>query len=101
MLFGLLVGLWIFDAVILGLLILVQKGKSSIGLGNLGGGAQLLFGGSGGQDLFQKITWFLCALFMGGSLMLAIMKTKQYQQSRYLKAPTTTQPIPIPQPTGN
>lgn len=55
-----------------------------MGLGNLGGGAQLLFGGSGGQDLFQKITWVLGALFMGGSLALSMMKTSNYRSSRYL-----------------
>jgi protein translocase SecG subunit len=48
-----------------------------MGLGNLGGGTQLLFGGSGGQDLFQKMTWILGAIFMFGSLGLAIMKTRQ------------------------
>ncbi len=48
-----------------------------MGLGNLGGGAQMLFGGSGGQDIFQKITWILGALFMAGSLSLAIIKSRQ------------------------
>lgn len=45
-----------------------------MGLGSLGGGTQLLFGGSGGQDLFQKATWVMAALFMGGSLGLAMLK---------------------------
>ncbi len=45
-----------------------------MGLGSLGGGTQLLFGGSGGQDLFQKTTWVMAALFMGGSLGLAMLK---------------------------
>ena len=44
--------------------------RGNIGLGTMGGGTQMLFGGSGGQDLFQKITWALGALFMGGSLAL-------------------------------
>lgn len=60
--------------VLMVLIILMQKGKSSMGLGSLGGGTQLLFGGSGGQDLFQKVTWVMGALFMGGSLVLAMMK---------------------------
>ena len=55
-------------------IILLQKGKSSMGLGSMGGGTQLLFGGSGGQDLFQKATWVMGALFMGGSIFLAMMK---------------------------
>ncbi len=56
-----------------------------MGIGNLGGGVQMLFGGSGGQDMFQKITWTLGAVFMAGSLLLSLMKTTNYQQSRYLQ----------------
>ena len=78
-------------------LILMQKGKSSMGFGSMGGGTQLLFGGSGGQDLFQKATWVMGALFMGGSLILAIMKRPA--QSRLIGTMTeqTTAPIiPVP-----
>ncbi|MCL4360869.1 preprotein translocase subunit SecG [Candidatus Dependentiae bacterium] len=63
---------------------MLQKSKSSAGMGGIGGNVQMLFGGSGGQDLFQKITWTLAIIFMGGSLMLAIMKTRQAETSRYL-----------------
>lgn len=74
MLFGFLVFLFTIVCVLLTLLILLQKSKSSLGIGYTGGQAQNLFGGSGGQELFQKITWGLGAIFMAGSLMLAIMK---------------------------
>jgi preprotein translocase subunit SecG len=74
MLYGLLVSLFVVLCCALILIILIQKGKSSMGLGNLGGGTQLLFGGSGGQDLFQKTTWVMAVLFMLGSLVLATMK---------------------------
>lgn len=47
-----------------------------MGLDALGGGSQVLFGGSGGQDLFQKTTWALLALFMSGSLFLSISKSR-------------------------
>ena len=57
-----------------------------MGLGNLGGGAQMLFGGSGGQDLFQKVTWVLGTLFMGLSLLLALMKART-TPSRYAQQP--------------
>ncbi len=77
MLYGLLVSLFVFNCFLLVLIILIQQGKGNMGLGNMGGGAQMLFGGSGGQDLFQKITWGLGAIFMAGSLMLAIMKSSQ------------------------
>jgi preprotein translocase subunit SecG len=79
MLYGLLVTVYTFICLLLVLLILVQKGKSSMGLGGLGAGTQILFGGSGGQDLFQKTTWVLGSLFMAGSLLLALMKSYQNQ----------------------
>ena len=76
MLFGFLATLFALLSVLLVFLIMLQKGKGSLGLGTMGGGAQMLFGGSGGQDLFQKTTWVLLALFMGGSLGLSIMKSR-------------------------
>lgn len=95
MLFGLLVTVYIVACFLLILLVLIQKGKSSMGIGNLGGGVQMLFGGSGGQDIFQKTTWALGALFMFGSLGLSIMKTHEFSRSRYLKTsrPEATMPI--------
>lgn len=97
MLFGLLTFLYVLVCVLLILLILVQKGKGSMGIGNLGGGTQMLFGGSGGQDLFQKITWILGAIFIGSSLCLSIMKTHNYQSSRYISqaqsSPARSMPI--------
>lgn len=76
MLLGLVITLFAFVCFLLVLVILVQQGKGGMGLGSLGGGAQMLFGGSGGQDIFQKITWVLGAIFMFGSLVLALLKTK-------------------------
>jgi preprotein translocase subunit SecG len=92
MLYGLLVTVYAFVCLLLILLILVQKGKGSMGLGGLGAGTQMLFGGSGGQDLFQKTTWVLGTLFMTGSLLLALMKSYQNQTFTQRPArPTTTQ----------
>lgn len=54
-----------------------------MGIGSMGGGAQMLFGGSGGQDFLQKLTWVFGAIFIGGSLMLSILKTAQ--PSKYLE----------------
>ena len=100
MLFGFIVFLFFFILCpFLILLILIQQGKSSMGLGGLGGGTQMLFGGSGGQDIFQKTTWVLGALFMIGSLVLALMKSSGYGSTRYVgkQAPvqqTTSAPAP-------
>lgn len=83
------------------LLILMQKGKSSLGFGSMGGGTQLLFGGSGGQDLFQKVTWAMGALFIGGSLFLATLKRPSSSRvlgsiARQQAVPAPTAPLSIP-----
>lgn len=77
MLQGLLSFVFAFSAILLILLILIQKGKGSIGIGTMGGGSQMLFGGSGGQDIFQKATWVLGAILIFGSLGLAVLKSKK------------------------
>lgn len=76
MLFGLMVFGFVLLCFALTFIIFMQKGKGSMGLDALGGGSQVLFGGSGGQDLFQKITWVLVTFFMVGSLFLSIMKSR-------------------------
>ncbi|MBP9765384.1 preprotein translocase subunit SecG [Candidatus Babeliales bacterium] len=58
------------------LIILIQRGKGNMGLGNVGGNNQMLFGSSGGQDIFQKITWVCCALLLVGSLVLSLSRGK-------------------------
>ena len=105
MLFGLLITLFTVVCFLLVLIILIQQGKGSMGLGSLGGGTQMLFGGSGGQDIFQKITWILGAIFMIGSLVLALMKTAGGTGGGRLlgRTPTTQQApartgVPAPAP---
>jgi len=88
---GLLITFLCIDALLLILMVMIQKGKSGMGLGALGGGTQMLFGGSGGQDLFQKITWVLTTIFMVGSLLLSIMWTRSVRSS------VGTRPIPTQQ----
>ncbi len=69
-----------------------------MGLGGLGGQAQMLFGGSGGQDLFQKITWGLAVVFMASSMGLALLKTKSQESSQYLSKNTMAM-APITEPS--
>ena len=88
---SLLTSLYGFLCVFVIMLVLIQRGKGSMGLGNIGGGNQALFGSSGGQDIFQKITWVCCALLLAGSLFLAVAKGK-YQTSTYL--PVQAQHMP-------
>lgn len=84
MLVGILSTLFIIMCLFMVLLILIQQGKGSMGIGAIGGGSQMLFGGSGGQDLFQKMTWALGAIFIFGSLGLSIFITKEHNKSRYV-----------------
>ena len=81
------------------LLVLMQRGKGNMGLGNVGGNNQMLFGSSGGQDIFQKITWACCVLLLASSLILAIFRGKQPQNYKSLAhrmpiAETANQSIP-------
>ena len=93
MLYGLLVTFYILICFILMGIILIQKSKGSLGIGNIGGSMQMLFGGSGGQSLLQKATWVLGAIFMMLSLVLALMKSSQQTSSRFL----VQRPVPVEQ----
>lgn len=101
MLFGFLLTLFVINCFLLILLILIQQGKSSMGLGAMGGGTQMLFGGSGGQDIFQKTTWVLGTIFMLGSFALALHRSQsssQYLGTRPTRA-ATEQQMPAPDTT--
>jgi len=84
MLYYLLIVPFILMCFLLIFIIFLQKGKGSMGLGSMGGGTQMLFGGSGGQDLFQKATWVMVGLFLFGSLGLSIYKTKTIKQGQHI-----------------
>ena len=76
------------------LLVLIQRGKGNMGLGNMGGGNQAIFGSSGGQDIFQKITWICLVLLLGGSLVLSIMRGKQGASSYQTRQSRSSMPMP-------
>ncbi|QQR48584.1 preprotein translocase subunit SecG [bacterium] len=79
--FTLLMTLFIFSSLLLAILILIQQGKGDMGMGSLGGSTQMLFGGSGGQNFFEKATWILGAIFLFGSLGLTVLKAKTTRES--------------------
>lgn len=74
--------LFVILSLFLSLLILIQQGKGDMGLGSMGGGSQLLFGGSGGQSFFEKITWIMGAIFIFGALGLSIIRSQEHGMSR-------------------
>lgn len=90
---GFVMFLFVILSFLLILFILIQQGKGDMGLGSLGRGTQTLFGGSGGQDFFEKATWTMGALFMVGALTITILRTKHAEVSRLAdyRAPLTKQ----------
>lgn len=74
--FSLMTTLYSIMCCLIVLIVLIQKGKGNMGLGSMGGGNQMLFGSSGGQDIFQTTTWIFCALLLIGSLSLSVLKEK-------------------------
>jgi preprotein translocase subunit SecG len=100
MLYGFLVTLYTIIALLCILFVLIQKGKGNMGMGAFGGGSQMLFGGAGGQDILQKITWVLTVLLMCGSLVISLMRTQLNSSSRYLSSPAPAQHAPITPPSS-
>ena len=66
---------------LLAIVILIQPGKGDMGLGSIGSGSQILFGGSGGRGFFEKVTWVMATLFILGALGLSLIKSKEKQYS--------------------
>ena len=82
MIVGFLMTLFVILCLLLVLFILIQQDKGDMGLGGISRGSQMLFGGSGGQDFFEKATWAMGALFLCGALFLTILGSKQAVKSR-------------------
>lgn len=108
MVVSVLLGLFIFLAFVLGVFVMMQPGKGDMGLGALHSSGQALFGGSGGQTFFEKLTWVLGVIFMLGALTLTVLHMKELDttrismpQKQVAQAPTLpTMPAP-PTSAGN
>lgn len=73
--------LFVILSALLAIVILIQPGKGDMGLGSIGSGSQILFGGSGGRSFFEKVTWVMATLFILGALGLSMIKSKERQSS--------------------
>ena len=62
--------------VLLVISVLLQSGKGAEISASFGGSSQTVFGSSGGQNFFQKLTYTLAAIFMLTSLTLTILPSK-------------------------
>jgi preprotein translocase subunit SecG len=56
--------------------VLLQAGKGAEISATFGGSSQTVFGSSGGQNFFQKLTYGLAGFFMVTSLLLAVLPSK-------------------------
>ena len=80
--FSLLTILFVFISLILGFFVIIQQGKGEIGLGGAPSqGSQVIFGGSSGATIFEKVTWILGSVFIIGSLLLVKYQPKENSDS--------------------
>ncbi|MBS1958206.1 MAG: preprotein translocase subunit SecG [Bdellovibrionales bacterium] len=81
--------------VLLVIAVLLQAGKGAEISATFGGSSQTVFGSSGGQNFFQKLTYGLAAVFMVTSLVLTILpgKTKKSVFEGFTPPPSSTAPI--------
>jgi protein translocase SecG subunit len=85
MLYGFLVTLFIFLTSLLILIIMFQRGHGGFWSGPAGGGdSTLLFGGSQGADVLQKITWVLGFIFIFFAFGLSLYRNKLSRTTQYL-----------------
>lgn len=66
----------IFTVVLLVVAVLLQSGKGAEISATFGGSSQTVFGSSGGQNFFQKLTYALAGIFMCTSLILTVLPSK-------------------------
>ena len=62
--------------VLLVISVLLQSGKGAEISASFGGSSQTVFGSSGGQNFFQKLTYTLAGIFMVTSLTLTILPSR-------------------------
>jgi preprotein translocase subunit SecG len=80
--------------VLLVIAVLLQSGKGAEISATFGGSSQTVFGSSGGQNFFQKLTYGLAAIFMITSFSLHILpsKLKKSVLEGYTPPPAATTP---------
>ena len=85
--------------VLLVISVLLQSGKGAEISASFGGSSQTVFGSSGGQNFFQKLTYTLAGIFMVTSLTLTLLpsKTKKSVFEGFTPpAPQSTAPVATP-----
>ncbi len=94
----------IFTVLLLVIAVLLQSGKGAEISATFGGSSQTVFGSSGGQNFFQKLTYTLAAIFGATSLALTLLPSKMKRSviegytPPAASAPATTAPAPTAPP---
>ncbi|MXW18433.1 MAG: preprotein translocase subunit SecG [Gemmatimonadetes bacterium] len=94
--YGFLLTLLVLDGVVLGVVILLQAGKGG-GLAAMGGGAAAteVLGGRQATSFLTRTTWIAGSAFMGLSLILAIMSSRNTAATSILQG-IEAPPAPVP-----
>lgn len=95
----LLVMLLILDSIVLGTVVLLQAGQGG-GLAALGGGSSTdsFFGGRQATTILTKMSWWCGGIFLGVSLVLAVMTTTQGGAPRSVIEGQIQAPAPVTAP---
>jgi len=94
MLYTILISLLVVTAILLIILVLLQKGSSEFALAYGANPMQNLFGATEADTILTKITYFLGGLFLVLSLAVAIVKKHQQQELlKQLETPTKVQTV--------
>ena len=83
MLYEILLFIFALITILMIFLVSIQKSQGGFFSGQGNNDSSIVFGGSGGMEIFQKITWILGILLMTGTLFLSIYKTKKSTKSAY------------------
>ena len=96
MLHGLLIALHVIVALILIMMVLLQKGKGADIGAAFGGASNTVFGPRGAQSFLAKLTTGAAIVFMLTSMTLALTTTKKSSVMDELKQSSPAQEAPVP-----
>lgn len=98
--YGFLLALLVLDAILLGVVVLLQAGKGG-GLAAMGGpaaGTEMFFGGRQATTVLTRASWVCGGLLMVLALVLSILSSRAQQPESILQDAFQAQPAAEPQP---
>jgi protein translocase SecG subunit len=82
-----------FAALLLIFFVSMQKSQGGIFGGQSSQDSTIVFGGSGGSEFMQRVTWILGFTLILGTLVLSIYKTRSYQNRDVIARSKVDKPI--------